>query len=167
MNKRIGRPGGIRTPSIRFWRPALYQLELLACTSLKDHPEIVHQRRLLRLPMNLVTPASWTKFLHFQAFRGLLFVFGCRVISLFAVGTLHCNDVAHKTSLNPSGPQAMISATVPAPTVRPPSRMAKRSPFSSATGVISSIARLTLSPGITISTPSGNSADPVTSVVRK
>src|SRR5687768_1983586 len=26
------RPGGIRTPSIRFWRPALYQLELLACT---------------------------------------------------------------------------------------------------------------------------------------
>src|SRR5205085_258787 len=66
-----------------------------------------------------------------------------------------------------SFPQAMISATVPAPTVRPPSRMAKRSPFSKATGVISSIARLTLSPGITISTPSGNSADPVTSVVRK
>ena len=25
-----GRPGGIRTPNIRFWRPALYQLELLA-----------------------------------------------------------------------------------------------------------------------------------------
>src|SRR5438034_1267680 len=37
MNKRIGRPGGIRTPSIRFWRPALYQLELLACTSLDAH----------------------------------------------------------------------------------------------------------------------------------
>src|SRR5665647_1731313 len=28
----FGRPGGIRTPNIRFWRPALYQLELLACT---------------------------------------------------------------------------------------------------------------------------------------
>src|SRR5450759_3526935 len=26
-----GRPGGARTPNIRFWRPALYQLELLAC----------------------------------------------------------------------------------------------------------------------------------------
>jgi hypothetical protein len=26
-----GRPGGIRTPNFRFWRPALYQLELLAC----------------------------------------------------------------------------------------------------------------------------------------
>ena len=26
----FGRPGGIRTPNIRFWRPALYQFELLA-----------------------------------------------------------------------------------------------------------------------------------------
>jgi hypothetical protein len=26
----FGRPGGIRTPNIRFWRPALYQLELRA-----------------------------------------------------------------------------------------------------------------------------------------
>src|ERR1700704_3624785 len=98
MNKRLGRPGGIRTPSIRFWRPALYQLELLACTSLKDHPEIVHQRLLFRLAMNFVPPASRAEFLHFQAFRGLLFVFGRRVISLFAVRTLHCNDVAHTSS---------------------------------------------------------------------
>ena len=60
-----------------------------------------------------------------------------------------------------------ISAIVPAPTVCPPSRMAKRKPFSIATGVISSITRLTLSPGITISVPAGNSATPVTSVVRK
>jgi hypothetical protein len=29
----IGRPGGTRTPNIRFWRPALYQFELLACRS--------------------------------------------------------------------------------------------------------------------------------------
>src|SRR5471032_2408036 len=27
---RIGRPGGTRTPNKRFWRPPLYQLELLA-----------------------------------------------------------------------------------------------------------------------------------------
>src|SRR5712671_2072167 len=60
-----------------------------------------------------------------------------------------------------------ISAIVPAPTVWPPSRMAKRKPFSIATGVINSITRLTLSPGITISVPAGNSATPVTSVVRK
>jgi len=60
-----------------------------------------------------------------------------------------------------------ISLTVPAPTVRPPSRIAKRNPLSMATGVISSTSRLTLSPGITISVPSGNCATPVTSVVRK
>jgi len=56
--------------------------------------------------------------------------------------------------------------TTPAPTVRPPSRMAKRNPSSSATGLISSMPSSTLSPGITISTPSGNATDPVTSVVR-
>ena len=61
----------------------------------------------------------------------------------------------------------MISVTVPAPTVRPPSRIAKRSPLSMATGVISYTFRSTVSPGITISVPSGNSATPVTSVVRK
>src|SRR5690348_14993240 len=60
-----------------------------------------------------------------------------------------------------------IFATTPAPTVRPPSRMAKRSPSSMAIGVISSIVICTLSPGITISIPSGSSTLPVTSVVRK
>ena len=45
----------------------------------------------------------------------------------------------------------------PAPTVRPPSRIAKRLPSSNATGVINSTIRFTLSPGITISTPSGSS----------
>src|SRR5271157_644256 len=61
----------------------------------------------------------------------------------------------------------ITSVTVPAPTVRPPSRIAKRSPLSMATGVINSTFRSTVSPGITISVPSGNSATPVTSVVRK
>src|SRR5207249_2084666 len=60
-----------------------------------------------------------------------------------------------------------ISVTVPAPTVLPPSRIAKRSPFSIAIGVINSTSILTLSPGITISTPSGRFTTPVTSVVRK
>src|SRR5690606_7529323 len=60
-----------------------------------------------------------------------------------------------------------ISVTTPAPTVRPPSRIAKRSSLSIAIGVISSISICTLSPGITISTPSGSDTEPVTSVVRK
>ena len=61
----------------------------------------------------------------------------------------------------------MIFATTPAPTVRPPSRMAKRRPSSMATGLIKLTTIFTLSPGITISTPSGNSTAPVISVVRK
>src|SRR6266496_1571993 len=30
--QRSGRPGGTRTPNMRFWRPPLYQFELLACS---------------------------------------------------------------------------------------------------------------------------------------
>src|SRR3990172_126624 len=44
----------------------------------------------------------------------------------------------------------------PAPTVKPPSRIAKRLPASKATGMISFTVMFTLSPGITISTPAGN-----------
>ena len=58
-------------------------------------------------------------------------------------------------------------ATTPAPTVRPPSRIAKRRPSSIAIGWIRVTTILMLSPGITISTPSGSSMVPVTSVVRK
>ncbi len=60
-----------------------------------------------------------------------------------------------------------ILATTPAPTVRPPSRIAKRRPSSIATGLISSTTIFTLSPGITISVPSGSVTAPVMSVVRK
>ena len=62
---------------------------------------------------------------------------------------------------------SMILATTPAPTVRPPSRIAKRKPSSIAIGAIKVTTIWMLSPGITISTPSGNSHAPVTSVVRK
>ena len=62
---------------------------------------------------------------------------------------------------------SMILATTPAPTVRPPSRMAKRRPSSIAIGLISLTVMLTLSPGITISLSFGSSTAPVTSVVRK
>src|SRR4051812_30515052 len=61
----------------------------------------------------------------------------------------------------------VMLATTPAPTVRPPSRMAKRSCASMAIGAISSTSIVTLSPGITISVPSGSCTTPVTSVVRK
>ena len=50
----------------------------------------------------------------------------------------------------------MMLATTPAPTVRPPSRMAKRSFSSIAIGTIRVTSMATLSPGITISVPSGS-----------
>jgi hypothetical protein len=62
---------------------------------------------------------------------------------------------------------SMIFDTTPAPTVRPPSRIAKRRPCSIAIGAISSTVNATLSPGITISVPSFRFTVPVTSVVRK
>ena len=62
---------------------------------------------------------------------------------------------------------SMILVTTPAPTVRPPSRIAKRSCSSIATGVRSSISSFTSSPGMHISAPSRRLAVPVTSVVRK
>ena len=58
-----------------------------------------------------------------------------------------------------------ILVTTPAPTVRPPSRMAKFCPCSRAIGTISSTSRFTSSPGMTISTPSGSAMFPVTSIV--
>ena len=62
---------------------------------------------------------------------------------------------------------SIMLATTPEPTVRPPSRIAKRRPCSMAMGVIRVISMSMLSPGITISTPSGSLMLPVTSVVRK
>ncbi len=61
----------------------------------------------------------------------------------------------------------MIFVTRPDPTVRPPSRMAKPRPSSMAIGWISSTVISVLSPGMTISVPSGSVMTPVTSVVRK
>ena len=60
-----------------------------------------------------------------------------------------------------------ILSTTPAPTVRPPSRIAKRSPSSIAIGVINSTSIFTSSPGMTISTSAGSTTVPVTSVVLK
>src|SRR2546429_4724199 len=61
----------------------------------------------------------------------------------------------------------MIFVTRPAPTVRPPSRIANLRPSSIAIGWMSENVIVVLSPGITISVPSGSVTTPVTSVVRK
>jgi len=75
----------------------------------------------------------------------------------------HFNDIP----MSGNNVYSIISLTTPAPTVRPPSRIAKRRPASIAIGVINSPKIWMLSPGITISTPSSRVQTPVTSVVRK
>src|SRR4029453_15091211 len=99
-----------------------------------------------------------------QPLRRLLLVLRGGVVPPLAVRTLENDVVAHGSLVRS---YSTISATVPAPTVRPPSRIAKRSPHYIAMGMISSPEIDVLSPGITISTPSGRCATPVTSVVRK
>jgi hypothetical protein len=63
------------------------------------HPEILPEKALFRLAVNCVMPAPGTEFLHFQTFGRLLSVLCCRVVSLFAVRTLHCDNVAHVLDL--------------------------------------------------------------------
>src|SRR5512145_505576 len=89
------------------------------------------------------------------------------VLALHGAPALPQTPEAPDWSGAPLTSYSMILVTTPAPTVRPPSRMAKRSFSSIAIGVISSTVTATLSPGITISVPSGSATTPVTSVVRK
>ena len=147
-------------------------------------------RQLLRLFVTSVFAATAAELAEFQPIgRGLL-ILGRHVIPTLAILTLKHNIIAWHNSIHSlyfvlctlisylsalTKHQAQstklnystISDTVPAPTVRPPSRIANRNPFSIAIGAINSIDICTLSPGITISTPSGKCATPVTSVVRK
>jgi len=128
---------------------------------------------LLHFLMRSVLTAGIAKLLGLQTIRMLLLVFCRRVVAVLTVPALQRNDFPHHPSpffktfcLTPEN-YSMISVTAPAPTVWPPSRIANRNPFSSATGVINDTSQLTLSPGITISTPSFSFTSPVTSVVRK
>ena len=146
--------------------------------------------------MQRMLPFEFTIFLFFKpAGRIAFFFFGC-VISSFTFGTGQCYDFsrhlylivfakmsrttsqvirdAYQNDINSERNEiyisfyySIISVTLPEATVRPPSRMAKRNVFSIAIGTISSTVIVVLSPGITISTPSGREITPVTSVVRK
>jgi len=112
-------------------------------------------------------PARVAELLRFQPLGMLLLIFRRGVIAVLTVPALQGNDFAHRLILSRFARYSITSVTAPAPTVCPPSRIANRKPFSSATGVISVTSQLTLSPGITISTPAGSFMSPVTSVVRK
>src|SRR5262249_15827817 len=70
-------------------------------------------------------------------------------------------------SLHPHGGYSTASVMTPEPTVLPPSRMAKWLPMSRATGLSRRTPTVALSPGRTISIPSGRRISPVTFVVLK
>src|SRR5215470_8157459 len=129
------------------------------------------RKLLLHFLVRRVLPARIAKLFRLHPLGVLLFVLRRRVVAVLAFAALQRNDFSHDSdSLNRSvkiRAYSMISVTAPAPTVCPPSRMAKRNPFSNATGVIKLTSQLTLSPGITISTPLGSFTSPVTSVVLK
>ena len=80
-----GRPGGIRTPSIRIWSPALYPLELLACSV------------LFSLPVDCMRAAEFAVLLQFQPVLHGSLVLGGGVVPLLATGTRQSNDISHKT----------------------------------------------------------------------
>ena len=122
---------------------------------------------LLILFMQLVLAAAATELFELKPVRRVLFILGRDVVTLFALGALQNYIVSRHFLIPLKISYSTISETVPAPTVRPPSRIAKRSPFSIAIGAISSISIWMLSPGMTISTPAGRCATPVTSVVLK
>ena len=114
-----------------------------------------------------VLPAELAKLVSLQPIRIVLLIFHCGIVTLFAGRTGQVDDLSHLVLLFPLPGYARISVTTPEPTVLPPSRTAKRKPWSMAIGLINSAVTLTLSPGITISTPGFNDMIPVTSVVRK
>ena len=174
---------GLEPPSSGFGDRRSNQLELQACIEIRVFraacaKHLLRLRALLRLAMQGVGLAKLAVFPKFQFLRVLFLVLGRRIISLLALVAGKYDYLSHLSAL-PPGPSktllsggispsySTISETTPAPTVRPPSRMANRSSFSIAIGVINSTSMVTLSPGITISTPSGRISAPVTSVVRK
>ncbi len=127
-------------------------------------------RLQLRLFMEGMLLTKFTILFYFEFLGMRLFVFRCVVVPSSTLFTRKVNNLSHGLPFR-DGAKApknysMILLTTPAPTVRPPSRIANRVPSSRAIGAISSALILTLSPGITISTPSGRVMVPVTSVVR-
>ncbi len=84
----------------------------------------------------------------------------------YVVSLTEFHQSGYKTFYNPSD-YSTILATLPDPTVLPPSRIAKFKPCSIAMGWMSSMLISMLSPGMHISVPSGRLQTPVTSVVLK
>ena len=164
---------------------AIYECRMM---NFKIHHSSFTTQLLFVFSMHSVAAAATAKLFKLKPVGRVLFILCRHVIALFALGALQNNVISWHifSQLSVIGCQlsasafpttdnrllttndySTISDTVPAPTVLPPSRMAKRRPFSMAMGAISVISIWMLSPGMTISTPAGRFATPVTSVVLK
>jgi hypothetical protein len=122
--------------------------------------------KLLGFLVIRVLAARIAKLRELEAASSRLLILRRRIVPVLALGALQCDDFAHlciltdfsdlclgreilrcesRRELVPAAltklaaAYLMISEMVPAPTVRPPSRIAKRKPFSIATGVCSVI----------------------------
>src|SRR5690349_144074 len=125
---------------------------------------------LTRLLVDRVRAVPPAVLLHLDALAVVHLVLGGDVVAALARRALEGDGDALLVGLGHglvSWPYLRILVTRPEPTVRPPSRMAKRRPSSMAIGAPSVTVMSVLSPGMHISTPSGSWIVPVTSVVRK
>ena len=153
-------PGfGVRRSTVRATGLQVHS-QSACCT----HEKAVRPGLLLCFLVNRMLAAKPAVLFQLQFIRRGPLVLSGRVVLSLTLAARKRNDYPHLSAL-PF--YSIISLTTPAPTVRPPSRMANRSSFSIAMGVISSAVIVTLSPGITISTFSGSVNIPVTSVVLK
>ena len=158
-------------------------VELLACSRRNPRALYLGLSGLLMNRMLLLGP---TELLDLKPIRRQPLVLRRRIVSPLALRASKNDQLSWHLDLSPledslndsmpfshnpaatgKAPYLITSVTVPAPTVLPPSRMAKRIDFSMAIGAINVTFMLMLSPGMTISTPSGKVISPVTSVVRK
>ena len=132
-------------------------------------PNIIYKlpsTNLLCFFKNNMLPENRVIFFKFYSFRMKFSAFGNGVAIPCASCTFKLNDISF-TIASHNLSYSTISVTTPAPTVCPPSRIANLNSLSIAIDVIKETSNSTLSPGITISVPSGNVTTPVTSVVLK
>src|SRR6266705_2090504 len=121
------------------------------------------KRTLFHLFVGSVFAAKPTILATLQPLRIVLLVLHRGIIAPLAVGTGQCNDLPHERPL--PDPYARMAVTMPEPTVLPPSRIAKRSPWSIAIGEIRSAVIVTLSPGSTLCRPPSSFVSTYTSAL--
>lgn len=156
----VNRPRGTRTPNIRIWNPTLYHWSywpfyLNVCLFLF----------LFGVFYMLVTPLAILLDMKLALFFEVTISHVIATMTLVTDKRYVISHFSHE--ILRSANYARIFVTTPEPTVRPPSRIAKRRPSSIAMGANNSTVSSTLSPGITISRSPMSVAAPVTSVVRK